>query len=561
MSKQIEGQAAASEAVQADVEELSGHGGLIAAAALQAQGVDTLFTLSGGHLFSLYDGCVKRGVRLVDVRHEQTATFAAEGWAKVTRRLGAAALTAGPGITNGVSAITGAFLNGSPLLVLGGRAPALRWGQGSLQELDPVPIVATVTKSARTCARAEQIEAVIAEAAHQALTPQRGPAFVDFPLDVLFGQAKSTLRGAAAAPVSREPDSDVVNALGELLAAAERPVLMVGADVYWGRAEGALGRIAEGLRVPVFANGLGRGCLAADHPQAFSRARSMAFKQADLVLVAGTPLDFRLGFGRFGAARVVHLMETAERVASHVDLAAGASGDLTGLLDGLCEATLTRGWRGADAWLEHLRAEEDKRRTEERAMLTAESDPIHPGRVYGELLQRLDRDAIVVGDGGDFVSYAGKLVDSYVPGSFLDPGPFGCLGTGPGYALAAKMARPDRQVVLLLGDGAAGFSLGDFDTLARFGLEVVIVVGNNGCWGLEKHPMRQLFGYHVAAELSREARYDQVCRALGGAGERVERPAEIGAALERALDHRGGPYLLEVLTDPEDAYPRSSNLA
>jgi acetolactate synthase-1/2/3 large subunit len=545
--------------------ELVGHGGLIAAATLQAWGVDTLFTLSGGHLFSLYDGCVQRKLRLIDVRHEQTATFAAEGWAKVTRRLGVAALTAGPGVTNGISAITSAFFNGSPLLVLGGRAPAARWGQGSLQELDHPPIVASVTKLARTCGAPERIAEAIDEAVRSALAPQRGPTFVDFPLDVLFGQATAQVPEAVAGPAGPAvavPDPDTIRDAGRLLAEAQRPVVMAGADVYWGRAEEALRRFAEAHDVAVFANGLGRGCLAADHPKAFSRARSKAFQQADLVIVVGAPLDFRLGFGRFGAgARVLHVMETSARLASHVELAVGVAGDLSLALDGISEAALAVGPRACGDWLQDLRVEEDAKRVAERELLQSSRDPIHPGRIYGELARRLDRDAIVIGDGGDFVSYAGKLVDTFTPGCFLDPGPFGCLGTGPGYAMAAKLAHPRRQVVLLVGDGAAGFSLGDVDTLARFGLEVVVVMGNNGCWGLEKHPMQQLFGYHVAAELSREARYDRVFEALGGGGERVERPEAVGAALDRALDHRGGPYLVEVLTDPEDAYPRSSNLA
>ena len=171
----------------------------------------------------------------------------------------------------------------------------------------------------------------------------------------------------------------------------------------------------------------------------------------------------------------------------------------------------------------------------------------------------LDRDAVVIGDGGDFVSYAGRFVDSYVPGRWLDPGPYGCLGTGLGYAMAARIVHPDRQVVLLLGDGAAGFSLMDADSLVRHNLPVAIVVGNNGCWGLEKHPMRQLYGYDVAADLQAGCRYDQVVAALGGAGETVERPDEIAPALKRALA-AGVPYLVNVICDPEHAYLRRSNL-
>lgn len=538
---------------------VEGHGGLLAANCLKRHGVDVVFTLSGGHLFSLYDGCVSQGVRLIDVRHEQTAVFAAEGWAKVSRRVGVAALTAGPGVTNGVSAMTGAFLSGSPVVVLGGRAPQTRWGQGSLQELDHVPIVASVTKHAETCFATTQIPAAVERAIRSATSPHRGPTFLDLPMDAVFGPASCEV-AAGEADEAAPADAGDVEQIGRLLAAAERPLLMVGGDVYWEHAEHALRRLAESVRVPVFLNGLGRGTLAADHELAFSRCRSSAFKGTDLAVVVGTPLDFRLGFGHIGQAKVVHVMDTPERIATHLDLAASAGGDLASTLDGIGAAALAARRPDHEAWIETLRREEAVRREKETELLESSQSPIHPARLYGELRRRLDRDAIVIGDGGDFVSYAGKYIDTFTPGCFLDPGPYGCLGTGPGYALGARLAFPDRQVVLLLGDGAAGFSLGDLDTLARFGIRVVVVVGNNLCWGLEKHPMQQLYGYHVAAELSETARYDRVMEALGGRGEQVSRPDEIGPALERALDG-AGPALINLMTDPENQYPRSSVLA
>ena len=313
--------------------------------------------------------------------------------------------------------------------------------------------------------------------------------------------------------------------------------------------------------MPVFANGLGRGLLPADHELAFSRARRTAFGDADLVVVAGAPLDFRLGFGRFGDARVVHLADSVEGVAAGVDLAAGAAGDLAAMLGALADATWGPSPRRArDLWVTRLRDEEQSRRDVEVADLDADASPIRPARVYGELRRRLDRDAIVIGDGGDFVSYAGKYIDTYRPGGFLDPGPYGCLGTGCGYALAAALAYPGRQVVVMWGDGALGFSLGDLDTLVRFGVEVVGIVGNNGIWGLEKHPMRLIYGYDVAAELRPGTRYDEVMTALGGHGELVGEPREIGPALDRAFT-TPGPSLVNVITDPDDVYPRSSNLA
>jgi acetolactate synthase-1/2/3 large subunit len=514
------------------------HGGELALATLRPFGVDTLFTLSGGHVFPLYDAAVKRDppTRIVDVRHEQTAAFAAEGHARLTRRPGLAVLTAGPGVTNGMSAVAQAHFNGSPVVVLGGRAPQARWGSGSLQELDHVPLLAPITKLARTVASVEDIPGVIHEAAAMALTPHRGPVFVDLPIDVVFAQGEAAIP-AALVPSGSEPDSEQVAGVAGLIARAERPILVAGTDVWWAGAEAALVAAVEHLRVPTFVNGQGRGCLSADHPLAASRTRSLLKTDADVVVVVGTPLDFRLSFGRFGSATVVHLIDSDEGRATHVD-AVTVAGDLRTTLAGLA------GYGG--------------RRTE-TPLLAASATPIVPTRIYGELRTRLDRDAVVVCDGGDFVSYAGKYVDVYEPGCWLDSGPYGCLGTGMGYAMAARLAHPDRQVVALLGDGAAGFSLLDADTLVRHQLPVVMVVGNNGIWGLEKHPMQALYGYDVAADLQPGCRYDQVVAALGGAGETVTDPDEIGPALDRGFAS-GVPYLVNVITDPDDVYPRSSNL-
>ena len=544
------------------------HGGTLATAALKAAGVDVVFTLSGGHIFPLYDGCVAAGIRLVDTRHEQTAGFAAEGWAKVTRRPGVAALTAGPGVTNGMSAITGAFFCGTPMVVIGGRAPAARWGSGSLQEVDHVPIVAEVTKRAVTATTTGDIGPEVAASLSAAATAPRGPCFVDIPVDQFFDRAPAgTPDAAAAGPrAAAPPDPDALTGVAKLVAGAARPVIMAGAGVYWEGAEPGLRQLAEAAVLPVFTNGLGRGTIPASHPLAFSRARSVALREADLVVAAGVPLDFRLGFGRFGGgARVVHLMEHPSLVATHVELAGAAAGPLPSVFSGIVAAGVEPAdTAGRNEWLSRLGFDEAARREKEEQSLRSTADPIQPARIYGELRDRLEPDAVVVVDGGDFGSYAGKYIDTETSGSFLDPGPYGCLGTGPGYGLAARLAaqaagRPDRQVFLMLGDGAAGFSLMDFDTLVRHEAPVVAIVGNNGIWGLEKHPMQALYGYDVVAELRPGTRYDQVVTALGGHGELVTDPVEIGPAIDRALAS-GVPALVNVLTDPADVYPRSSAL-
>jgi acetolactate synthase-1/2/3 large subunit len=538
------------------------HGGRLVARRLSAHGVSKLFTLSGGHLFSIYDGCREEGIEIVDVRHEATAAFAAEGWAKVTREPGVCALTAGPGVTNGISAIAAAQANHSPIVVLGGRAPAMRWGQGSLQEIDHVPFVRPLTKLAATPDSTAEIPGLIDDAFAAALAPHFGPAFVDFPLDYVFmeGPEPDTAEAAPATGAETAEEAAIERA-GELLRGAERPVIMAGTDLYWGRGEQALLELAHTLRIPVFLNGLARGCMAADDELFFSRARSEGLKGADLALVVGVPMDFRLGFGAsFGEDTEIVVIDVAEPERRHPRaVAAECYGDITATLTGLREAAGAEA-RAGEGWVSELRAAESERREAEREQLEDDRSPLHPMRLYAELGKVLDRDAIIVGDGGDFVSYAGRVIDSYQPGCWLDPGPFGCLGAGPGYALAAKLAHPERQVVLLLGDGAFGFSGMEFDTLARHGVNVVGVMGNNGIWALEKHPMEFLYGYSVAADLRPATRYDLVVEALGGHGELVERPQDVAGALERAFS-AGRPALVNVLTDPSVVYPRKSNLA
>jgi acetolactate synthase-1/2/3 large subunit len=538
-------------------------GGHLVARRLRAHGITKLFTLSGGHLFSIYDGCRAEGIEIVDVRHEQAAAFAAEGWAKVTRTPGVAALTAGPGVTNGVSAIASAQQNHSPMLVLGGRAPAVRWGQGSLQELDHVPLVASLTRFAATATGTAEIPGLVDEALAAALAPHGGPAFVDIPLDYVYGEgpeapAPAPLPDPAAGPA---PDGGALERAVALLRGAERPVVMAGTDLYWGHGEDALRALVEELRVPVFLNGLARGCVPADHELFFSRSRGMALEGADVALVIGVPMDFRLGFGgAFGDETQIVIIDRAQPAREHPRaVAAELYGAIGAILDALRGAAAGVAARSS-AWLEALRTTERDGRAAECAERADERAPLHPMRVYAELGELLDRDAIVIGDGGDFVSYAGRVIDSFRPGCWLDPGPFGCLGAGPGYALAAKLAHPSRQVVLLLGDGAFGFSAMEFDTLARHGLNVVGVMGNNGIWGLEKHPMEHIYGYSVAADLRPGTRYDEVVEALGCHGELVRTPAELGPALRRAFE-AGRPALVNVLTDPAVAYPRRSNLA
>jgi acetolactate synthase-1/2/3 large subunit len=537
------------------------HGGRLVAKRLRAHGVTKLFTLSGGHLFSIYDGCREEGIEIVDVRHEQSAAFAAEGWAKATREPGVCALTAGPGVTNGMSGLASAQMNASPVLALGGRAPAARWGMGSLQEMDHVPFVAPLTKLARTAETTASIPGLVDEALAAALTPPSGPAFIDFPMDQVFMEAEVDADAPVSLPSPADlppPDGDALERAVELLRSAKRPVVMAGTGLYWARAEQSLVALCEERQIPVFLNGLGRGCVPADHAQFFSRARGTGLKGADVALVVGVPMDFRLGFGgSFGEDTQLIVIGSTRPEREHPrPVAAELYGNVSASLDGLRSA----GGPDRSSWVNELRAAENERRAAEQEELTEDRAPLHPMRIYGELGQVLDRNAIVIGDGGDFVSFAGRMIETYEPGCWMDPGPFGCLGSGPGAALAAKLAHPERQVCLLLGDGAFGFSGMEFDTFVRHGVPVVGVMGNNGIWALEKHPMEFLYGYSVAADLQPGCRYDEVVTALGGHGELVERPDELRPALERAFSS-GKPALVNVLTDPTVVYPRKANLA
>ena len=523
----------------------SGNTGELIALALKRAGTSHLFTLNGAHIWPVLTGAVEHDIRVVDFRHEESAAFAAEGWSKVTRECGVAAVTAGPGVTNSMSALAQAQANDSPMFVIGGRAPVARWGMGSLQEMDHVAVVRSLVKKAMTLESADDAYASAAESVRTALSRRTGPVFMDVPIDVFFG--------AADLPEATEhlsvdpgppPDSAQIEEVVRSLRDAERPVVVAGGGVWWAHAESELRALVDAGQLPLIVNGMARGMLPPLHPLYFSRARSMALHDADVVLVVGAKLDFRLNFGQppvFG--------DDTEIIRLDVD-----SGDLRAAIGALASAV------GGDhgRWVAALREKEAEGRKRDEAMTASSSAPVHPARLIAEVDRFADRDAIIVGDGGDFVSFAGRLIERDEPGLWIDPGPFGCLGSGPGYAIAAKLARPDKQVILLSGDGAFGFSAMEFDTMVRHKIPVVCVVGNNGIWALEKHPMMSMLGTSIATDLG-HTRYDKVVEALGGYGELVDQPGGVRPALERAFKS-GLPACINVICDPDAEYPRSSVL-
>lgn len=534
--------------------------GWAGAEALVAAGAEVAFTLSGGHLFPLYDGAVRKGLPLVDTRHEQAAVHAAEGWAKVTRRPAVAMVTAGPGVTNSVTPITTAWRNGSPLLVVGGRAPQDGWGRRALQEFDHPALVRGVTRQATTLDDPATVGVGLAGALATAWEDPPGPVFVDVPIDVLRTPAADGLEFAPAPPRPR-PTGDL-SALAALLGTAERPLLIAGTDLHWAHAEGPLRDLVEAQGLPVYANGMGRGLLPGSHPNHRNATRRQALAAADLVIVAGAPIDFRLGFGASPPfnpdARTFVLTCRDEDFAPHETIVGGLAAALSEL------AALPRPAaamaRSRERWLEQLAAGEASARAAADQLL-AGADALHPLHVYRALEEVLDPTAFVVGDGGDFVSYAGQAVRTEAPGHFLDPGPFGTLGVGPGYALAAQLANPGSQVALLLGDGAFGYLPMEFETMRRHGAPVVAIVGNNGGQMLEKLPMEERYGFSVVADYGDpELRYDQIVAAMGGHGELVRTPAELLPALSRAYE-AGVPACVNVLIDPEARYPRVSALS
>ena len=431
---------------------------------------------------------------------------------------------------------------------------------GSLQEMDHIQVVRSITKRALTLGSAEEAYSTTADCLRTALSRRTGPVFMDVPLDVLFGSDDVPEATEHLTPdLGPLPDPDTVALVARLLREAERPAVIAGGNVWWAHAEDEVKRLVEDAHLPLNVNGMARGVLPGGHPLFFPRARGKALGEADLILVIGAQLDFRLNWGQppvFAEdARLVYL--DVDDYRKHRPAAAALFGDLRASVAALAGAA--GGIPERAEWLAHLRESEAAARARDAAMTQSDSSPVHPARLIAEVDRFADPDAIFVGDGGDFVSFAGRLIERPKPGLWVDPGPFGCLGSGPAYSMAAKLAHPQRQVVLLAGDGALGFSAMEFDTMVRHRIPVVCVVGNNGIWALEKHPMQNMLGMSVAADLAPQTRYDKVVEALGGYGEMIDRPDQIQPALKRAFAS-GLPACINVICDEHAEYPRSSVL-
>jgi len=542
-------------------------GGELVARVLKQAGVSHVFTLCGGHILPIYDGCVKDGIGVIDVRHEQAAAHAADAYARLTRNVGVAIVTAGPGVTDAVTGVANAYAARSPLLLIGGAAPLGLRGLGALQEMEQVALLRPITKGAWSVAETRQIPEVLTTAIRVALSGRPGPVFVEIPVDLLLGTIEDRLAPVPTDYVHRTPaagDPVAIERLAELLAGAERPVVMAGAGVYWDAAAAALATFAQAAGAPVFMNGAGRGCLPADHPLAFAQARAFALGQADVVLVLGAPLDFRLGYGRpptFAEnARVCMVDCDPEELGRNRPLAVGIAGHIGRVLDQLT-AALPRGLaaRVAD-WRSRVTASEREARQRLDAQCASDDIPVSHYRWAAEIARHVTPDTIVVGDGGDVVGCASKIVRLHRPGQWLDPGPFGCLGVGPSFAIAAKLLHPDRRVLLIAGDGALGLNGMELETAVRFKLPMTCIVGNDGGWGQIRNPQLSFFGEERAVATSLPTtRFDLMAEALGGRGVLVREPKEIGPALERALGS-DEIWCINVVLDPA-AYRRTGQVS
>ncbi len=524
-------------------------GGRLVAQAIAAEGVDAIFTLSGGHVMPVYEGCRLEGVRVVDVRHEQSAAHAAEAYGRVRRGAGVAVVTAGPGVTGTVTAVANALAARVPLVVLGGARPLVQAERGALQEFDQLSLMKPITTWAGVCPEPARIPEYVALAFRHALSPPCGPVYLELPMDVLFADAEADPPvGRARAETSTAPDPLALERAAHLFSRAERPAIVAGSGVWWDDAAAALDRLARSLDAPVFVNGSGRGSLPPDHPLLFQHARSAALAAADVVLVVGATLDFRLRYGRFGDGALVHVHGDPRELGRNrlPDVALAGDGRL--VLEALADAATSA--RHPD-WLATVRTAEDAWWTAHADELASGSAPLHHYRLGAELDRVLPDDAVVIGDGGDVVAAVSRVLRVRRPGHWLDPGPFGCLGVGPGYALGVGTAGFGGPIVVVMGDGAFGLNGMDFDSLVRFEVPAVLVVGNDGAWGEIRVPQVGIYGAEgeVATRLA-PSRYDRLTEVFGGHGEHVERPEQLAPALQRALE-AGVPSIVNVMIDPD----------
>lgn len=539
------------------------HGGRLVARVLKNEGVSHLFTLCGGHIASIYDGCIDEGIQIIDTRHEQAAAHAADAYARLTRGIGVAAVTAGPGVTDAVTAVANAYYANSPLLLLGGAAPLEQQGRGALQEMEQVSLLKPITKASFAIHQTDRIPELLTQAIRIAMTGRPGPVFVEIPFDILIQFVdEENIKFPANYRTSARIYGDV-NAIAQtadLLNHAAHPIVLAGTQVYWDDASDALRTFVETFNLPVFPNGMGRGTIPMNHPNCLPLARGAGLKNADVILSLGVPMDFRMRYGDFGdATKLIQVDADPSEIGRNRAVDVGIIGSARAVLDQLTEQMVVVGSsrpsagepRPHDAWLAQLQGVEEEKRTAQSEWETSDEIPIHQLRLAHELNKILDEDTIIVADGGDVVGLAAKVLTITKPGQWMDPGPLGCLGVGLPFALAAQALYPNKKVIVLNGDGSFGLNGMEFDTAVRFNLPIVTVIGNDGQWGEIRLPQIALMGAEraVATELAPNVHYEKIADAFGGYGEFVTAPDEIVPAIKRAFAS-GKPSIVNVMIDP-----------
>jgi acetolactate synthase-1/2/3 large subunit len=544
-------------------------GGHLVAKALRNEGIDAIFTLCGGHIIDIYDGCIDEGIKVIDVRHEQVAAHAADGYARMTGKMGCAVVTAGPGTTNAVTGVANAFRAESPMLLIGGQAALSQHMMGGLQNLPHVDMLRPITKFATSVPTTERIADFIAMASRESLSGAFGPSYLEIPRDVLdrqidAGEAVIPKPGSYRASTRSIGDPADIEKLADMILHAKKPCVLLGQQVWTTRGHVAAREFVEKLNVPAYSNGAGRGTLPPDHPLNFQLTRRDAFAEADLTIVVGTPFDFRLRYGKsLRSPTVVQIDMSYSAIGKNRDVTLGLVGDVGAILAAVTQAASGRASTGAGGrkeWVAYLRAKEDAAAAARLPKLRSDSTPIHPYRLAYEVDAFLTDNSIFIGDGGDVVTFAGNVVRPKGPGLWMDPGPLGTLGVGTGFALAAKLAHPRREVVALFGDGSFAMTAFDIQTAIRFGLPYIAIVGNNMYMNQIRCGQIQKYGKErgdVGNYLG-EVHFERFADMLGIHGEAVREPDQIRPALERARD-AGTCAVVNVWLDPDAYAPGTEN--
>jgi acetolactate synthase I/II/III large subunit len=566
MTQQNESQPLPAEAAESGAQISGGH---LVARALKNEGVDTIFTLCGGHIIDIYDGCIDEAIKIVDVRHEQVAAHAADGYARMTGQLGCAVVTAGPGTTNTMTGVANAFRAESAMLLIGGQAAIGQHRMGGLQDLPHVEMMRPITKFASSVMSTERVADFVTMAARESRSGAFGPSYLEIPRDILDKKI-DTATAVIPAPNSYSAsgkslgDPNDIDRLADILVGASRPCVLFGQQVWTCRASDSARAFSEALNVPTYMNGAGRGTLPPEHPLNFQLTRRAAFGEADVTVIVGTPFDFRLSYGKsLRSETVIQIDMSQSAIGRNRDVDLGLVGNIDTILAALTQAVAGRAWKdpeGRTAWVEHLRELESKAVGARLPRLMNDQLPIHPYRLAHEIDSFLTDRSIFIGDGGDVVTFAGNVIQPKGPGLWMDPGPLGTLGVGTGFAMAAKLAHPDHEVLTLFGDGAFAMTGFDIQTAIRFDLPYIAVIGNNSYMNQIRFGQIQKYGEErgSVANYLGDVDFEKFADMLGVYGEGVRDPNEIRPALERARAS-GGCSIINCWVDPDAYAPGTEN--